>query len=288
MSGAIALLVVGGAVLTPSLLASASTSPVNAETGKEVDDASASLVRRGHRAAAESLKASTILGIGASTSASLRIKTRIQGVLDALLKTRGPAPGARGFPKLTTSEVFDLVRVLLDAVKLGLDQGGGTDGYVISQRIVDCGLATIALPGCEQLVSQEDAFDRLASRPFGGVPPDFAEPTDLAKRMGNAINQRFLAQTQGGIVNPSTEFDSTPGTAAALAVAEEMDAQGITFAPPDLGDVVDAVDNAVSSVPGAVADAVSGVVGSALGGILFSTPVLLAVGGYIVYRAVKS
>lgn len=279
MIDAATILVVGGAVMAPVLL-EIPTPTAPTETGLVPGDPRTVLA--GHARAAAFYRTTAILGITttASSKAGLFIGTRNAEVMRALIPTHGGGNAfGGGFPKLSAAEVFELVRVVLEAVSTGIDDDDPANGYVVSKDI------DVRLTGTPTFVPQRAQFERLVNQVGGGPIVGFEEPTRLADTISEVVRQRFLASTVG--TAQGANYDSTDALRAVSALCNTMDEQGINVDVPGLGELGESIVDSAKSLPGRVAGVVGGVLGDALGSIFLSTPVLLALAGYVVYKAVQ-
>ena len=276
------LILVGGAVLAPSLLSGTTPGPVDAATGLVEGDART--VLDGHRSAATMLRKKNILGVpdAGKASTGLSVQNRISDVFASLVVQLGSASATSpGFPKLSAERVDELLRELLEAVKLGVQVANPSQGYVVTRAT-----SAAALTAGLAFDNQSAPLAELLSQATGGVPEGFDEPTDLAKAIGNATREQFRTLADG-LVPGGGAFDPVPGCRAAMELAGAMDNQGINFDFPGLGELADSIADSAKALPGRIGSLAANIFGDVLGGILTSTPVLVGIAGYLVYRAVK-
>ena len=237
----------------------------------------------GHITAATSLKL-PMLGIVDKGKATpgLFILNRLREVFDSLIATHGIASKDHpGFPKLNGREIDQLIGQFLEAVKLGTGDfmpqaPKAPDGYVLSMETIGTG----------SLVRQSRVLEVLLNQSFGGVPTDFEKPTDLAKAVGEAVKQRFLARTTGF----SPTFDPVPGISAVNILGGEMDLQGIRMKPMGWSDLGEEFKKSAAALPGKIAE-LPGKIADVLGlktVAIIGLAVVGVVGGILVVKGSRS
>jgi len=266
------ILIVGGAVLAPSLLFPDSAVPV------PLPGVAGDLITPptpGHVLAVARLM-EPILGVESrleGTDATFALR-RFTEVMNGLIPFKGAIPGSPGFAQLTSADLLVLCDHFIAAVRLGVEE----DAY-------ELGEAGQAFGGTK---SQSELFDDINEQKITG----------LLRALGGALLAVVTERTKAAnlLRNGIATFGTTsrPAVKALVDLATEMDSQGRPNplgAVPGVGDLFESIGTATENVPSKITDAVSsvgnklgGLVGDTLGGILFSTPVLLLVGGYVLYR----
>jgi hypothetical protein len=259
------LLVVGGAVLGPHLLAHPVTDTIPVVPPREV--------KPFHRSAMNVL-AGPILGISAppttdaapNNDATTSAFQRLQQLFRALIPLRGSLSATSpGFPKLSGGDCLQLVDAFTRALRAGATDTLAGDTYAFGAAVSG------------QLAVLEDILngDRAASGGLGGAVA------------------AMVAANNAAVVDPSPNFDATGVLRAVVDVATEMDRQGVPNPLSQAPEVLDSIGTAILDLPATLSSAASflagkasGVIGDAAAKILFSTPVLVAVAGYVTYKAV--
>jgi len=264
------ILIVGGAVLAPSLLFPSEPVPSVLPVAGDTITAPTS----GHAAACEALS-KPILQVSTQLEQNTFALRRFSEIMRGVIPFRGSIPGSPGFAKLTAQDVLLLLGEFIAAVKVGVD----ADAY-------ELGEAGQAFGGSK---SQREIFEDITSQ----------QRTALFRGLGGALFEVVAERNKAldvvvlGQGNIAT-FNAQPALKRCADLAAEMDSQGRPNplgAVPGVGELFESLGNATENVPSTISDAASavagklgGLVGDTLGGIIFSTPVLLVAVGYLAYR----
>lgn len=196
-----------------------------------------------------------------------RTVPRFVEIRAAMVGLRGAADTAKLYALLSDEDVEALCTAFLAAVRAGVELDGG-------YRV------TIA-PDLAGVRVQSHVLDQL----LAGDPPDFPT-TSLGAAIARVV--ALKAQAVWGEVDPI----AAQKTIAHLAV--ELDDVGyIVTGDPAQFDTIGVLESLgisgawVASLPARGASALAGVVGDTLAGAIMSTPGLLLIGGYFVYRVYR-
>jgi hypothetical protein len=280
--GKVAMLAVGGALLAPTLLdriAPAGRQP----NGLAVGDPRT--VAPGHSAAVSQLQDAT-LGVPTRDAANVSAFKRFEDICAALVPTKGSVSATSpGFPKLSPVEFIELATAFLRACKAGVDAGA----YELSSaRLLDVPLlGDIVGSGVGNVgVDQGAAFDLLTTDFEAGTSID---PIPNVTELGAAVREVAIENRKAGQKIPdAASFDATDGLRAVADLANAMDTQGIHFELPGIGDLGNAIVDSAANLPARVGNVVGGALGDVVGSVITSTPVLLGIVGFLVYRTVKA
>lgn len=299
MSAILAALVVGGAVLVPGLLdkKAAAAAPTAGDAPVPAGVTSDRTAERtaGHIAACASLASRSILGVPDAGLNDTRAGKRFAQIKNALLPSHGAASAnTPGFPKLSAGETAELLGAFLDAVRAGAAVEGG--GYLVALRVKG---GVTGVGGDEdpdrQVEALADILDGAAV--FGLRACGVVDLLSLGKACCAVAQQQQRAVISIGIEGP---FDAVPALKECSELAALMDQIGIPLFGdlPGFGDLVDSFADATRNLPdtlstvggkvtGAITDVLGGAVGDIVGSIVTSTPVLLGVAAFVVWKVSK-
>lgn len=272
ISTATTFLVVGGALLAPSLLF-APGSMASEAGGAGVDDTYETKfpVSDAHRAAMEIMR-KPICGVADNAPKNLEIANRFIRVMTQLIPLCGAIPTSKGLANVSSEQAAEIHSALNTALLAGVNKGGYWLGETTLKYPTQGALAVGIL------ASEEDVTDL---NPLGAA----YKASVWARNLANLGGEVYFAE-------------DSMRAAAHLAVA--LDTAGVDYG--NLGalidDLLETLDpskfgvDVVAAAPGKIADAAGAVIGK-LGGVaadavsalLTSTPMLAIVAGLIVWKA---